>query len=102
MSSPLPTMVMCLSYGLIVKKVGPWLMRDRKPFQLRKTLIIYNLLQVIFSSWLFYEAWDGAWGAGYSLRCEPVDYSNSPAAMRVSFIFDNYITFKKNKTVTAV
>lgn len=84
MSSPLPTLTMCLSYAFIVKILGPRLMRDRKPFQLRKTLIIYNLLQVIFSSWIFFEAWDGAWGNGYSLRCEPVDYSTTPAAMRVS------------------
>ncbi|KAL5240668.1 hypothetical protein ACI65C_008078 [Semiaphis heraclei] len=84
MSSPLPTMAMCLSYAFIVKILGPRLMRDRKPFQLRKTLIVYNLLQVIFSSWIFFEAWDAAWGNGYSLRCEPVDYSTSPAAMRVA------------------
>jgi hypothetical protein len=58
-------------------------MRDRKPYQLRKTLIIYNFFQVVFSAWLFYEAWDGAWGTGYSLRCEPVDYSTSPKAMRI-------------------
>lgn len=85
MSSPLPTMTMCLSYAFIVKVLGPRLMRDRKPFQLRKTLIVYNFLQVIFSAWIFWEAWDGAWGnGGYSLRCQPVDYSNSPSAMRVS------------------
>ncbi|CAH1707654.1 elongation of very long chain fatty acids protein-like [Aphis gossypii] len=84
MSSPLPTMTMCLSYAFIVKVLGPRLMRDRKPFQLRKTLIVYNLLQVIFSTWIFYEAWDGAWGNGYSLRCQPVDYSTSPSAMRVA------------------
>lgn len=84
MSSPLPTLTMCLSYAFIVKVLGPRLMRDRKPFQLRKTLIVYNFLQVIFSTWIFYEAWDAAWGNGYSLRCEPVDYSTSPNAMRVA------------------
>lgn len=83
MSGPLPTMCICLTYAFTVKILGPYLMRDRKPFQLRKTLIIYNFFQVLFSAWLFYEAWDGAWGAGYSIRCEPVDYSTSPSAMRV-------------------
>lgn len=39
---------------------------------------------------------DAAWMRGYSLRCEPVDYSNSPEAIRVSIklntnIFDLYI-----------
>lgn len=30
-------------------------MENRKPFNLRYTLIIYNFIQVIFSAWLFYE-----------------------------------------------
>lgn len=30
-------------------------MENRKPFQLRKVLIVYNFLQVLFSAWLFYE-----------------------------------------------
>ncbi|XP_025417447.1 elongation of very long chain fatty acids protein AAEL008004-like, partial [Sipha flava] len=42
------------------------------------------LFQVLFSTWIFYEAWASAWGNGYSLRCEPVDYSMSPSAMRVA------------------
>lgn len=55
MSSPLPTLMICLSYVYIVKVLGPRLMANRKPFELRRTLIIYNLFQVIFSTWLFYE-----------------------------------------------
>lgn len=35
--------------------VGPKLMENRKPFNLRYTLILYNFIQVIFSAWLFYE-----------------------------------------------
>lgn len=30
-------------------------MENRKPFELRKVLIVYNAAQVIFSAWLFYE-----------------------------------------------
>ncbi len=55
MSSPLPTLLVCLTYVYIVKVLGPQLMANRKPFELRRTLIGYNLFQVIFSSWLFYE-----------------------------------------------
>lgn len=55
MSGPLPTMMICLTYVLLVKVIGPKFMENRKPFILRKTLIIYNFLQVIFSTWLFYE-----------------------------------------------
>lgn len=58
-------------------------MENRKPFQLRAVLIVYNFIQVIFSSWLFYEACVSGWMTGYSLRCQPVDYSSSPKALRV-------------------
>lgn len=30
-------------------------MENRKPFQLRKVLIVYNLFQTLFSAWIFYE-----------------------------------------------
>lgn len=30
-------------------------MENRKPFNLNNILILYNFLQVIFSTWLFYE-----------------------------------------------
>ena len=65
--------------------LGPKLMENRKPFQLRGVLIIYNFIQVIFSFWLFYEACISGWLTGYSLRCQPVDYSTSPKALRVGF-----------------
>lgn len=84
MSSPLPTLIICLSYSYFVKRLGPKLMENRKPFELRKTMIYYNLFQVIFSSWLFYESLASGWGGQYSLRCQPVDYSRSPMAMRMA------------------
>lgn len=55
MSGPGPTLLICLAYAFFVKVVGPKFMEKRKPFQLRKTLIIYNFLQVVFSAWIFYE-----------------------------------------------
>lgn len=58
-------------------------MEDRKPFQLREVLIVYNFAQVIFSGWLFWEAAAAGWFNGYSLTCQPVDHSRSPDAMRV-------------------
>ncbi|XP_030760378.1 elongation of very long chain fatty acids protein-like [Sitophilus oryzae] len=84
MSSPFPTLFICLTYVYIVKRLGPKLMEDRKPYQLKKILIYYNLFQVIFSCWIFYEAAANAWLNDYSYRCEPVDYSNSPRALRIA------------------
>lgn len=42
-------------FSFILQVVGPKLMENRKPFNLRYTLILYNFIQVIFSAWLFYE-----------------------------------------------
>jgi anthranilate/para-aminobenzoate synthase component II len=55
MSGPFPTLAICLSYAYFVKVLGPRIMQNRKPMDLRAVLIVYNLVQVIFSAWLFYE-----------------------------------------------
>ncbi|CAH0728831.1 unnamed protein product, partial [Brenthis ino] len=82
MSSPFPTLAICLTYVFIVKILGPKLMENRKPFELKQVLIWYNLFQVVFSIWLFYESIKSGWFTTYSFRCQPVDYSRSPQAMR--------------------
>jgi anthranilate/para-aminobenzoate synthase component II len=55
MSGPFPTLAICLSYAYCVKVLGPRIMASRKPMNLRGVLIVYNLVQVVFSAWLFYE-----------------------------------------------
>lgn len=55
MSGPFPTLAICLFYAYFVKVLGPKLMENRKPFDLRRVMIWYNLFQVTFSSWLFNE-----------------------------------------------
>lgn len=37
---------LCTMYLLTIKVIGPSFMRDRKPFELRKTMIVYNLFLV--------------------------------------------------------
>ncbi|CAG9560577.1 unnamed protein product [Danaus chrysippus] len=86
MSSPFPTLAICLTYVFIVKVLGPKLMENRKPFELKQILIWYNLFQVIFSCWLFYESIASGWFTTYSFRCQPVDYSRTPHAMRIFFV----------------
>ncbi|XP_014210495.1 elongation of very long chain fatty acids protein AAEL008004 [Copidosoma floridanum] len=84
MSSPFPTLFICLSYVYGVKVLGPRLMENRKPFQFKNVLIVYNSLQVLFSAWLFHEIGMSGWLTGeYSLRCQPVDYSDRPQVLRM-------------------
>ncbi|XP_058812073.1 elongation of very long chain fatty acids protein AAEL008004 isoform X2 [Topomyia yanbarensis] len=83
MSSPFPTLALCLGYVYLVKVLGPRLMENRKPFQLRHTLIAYNFIQVVFSAWLFYECLMGGWWGVYSFRCQPVDHGTTGQPMRM-------------------
>jgi len=110
MQSPLPTAMICLTYVLIVKIIGPSLMKNRSPFILKNTLILYNLFQVVFSSWLFYEYGRGGWFHGYSFTCQPVDYGDNPMALRMlnvcwwyyfskfSEFFDTFFFILRKKT----
>ncbi|XP_032593415.1 elongation of very long chain fatty acids protein AAEL008004 isoform X1 [Drosophila grimshawi] len=84
MSSPFPTLAVCLTYVYLVKVLGPRLMENRKPLHLQQLLVSYNALQVVFSAWLFYEIGQSGWLTGhYSFRCQPVDYSNNPRTLRM-------------------
>lgn len=83
MSSPFPTLAVCLTYVYLVKVLGPRLMENRKPFRLQNTLIFYNAAQVIFSAWIFYECLMGGWWGHYSYTCQPVEYNDHPRTKRM-------------------
>lgn len=53
--NPIPTVALVLIYLACVMVIGPFYMRDRKPFKLKNTLIYYNAFQVILSGYMFYE-----------------------------------------------
>lgn len=55
MDTPLATAGMILVYLSWVLIIGPIYMRDRKPMNIKSTLIYYNAFQVILSSYMFYE-----------------------------------------------
>ncbi|CAG5102344.1 Similar to ELOVL: Elongation of very long chain fatty acids protein (Drosophila melanogaster) [Cotesia congregata] len=84
MSSPVPGASIMFGYLYFVLSWGPRHMEHRKPYKLKNTLVIYNFFQVVLSIWLFWEGLDAAWLKKYSWKCEPVDYSNTPEALRVA------------------
>ncbi|XP_058463970.1 elongation of very long chain fatty acids protein AAEL008004 [Malaya genurostris] len=83
MGNPLPTLWMVTTYLAWVLVIGPTYMRDRKPMQLTRTLFYYNLFQVLLSAYMFYEHLMAGWARGYSLTCEPVDYSDGVLSRRM-------------------
>ncbi|XP_029679363.1 elongation of very long chain fatty acids protein AAEL008004-like [Formica exsecta] len=83
--SPIPGLSIIIGYLYFVLSWGPRYMKHRKPYQLKNILVIYNFLQIIISTWLFWEGLTGAWLNGsYNWRCEPVDFSYSPKALRIA------------------
>lgn len=83
MSSPIPSMAISLIYVAFVL-ITPRIMKNREPFKLKEIMLLYNFAMVILSLYLFFEFLASGWFMDYSLSCQPVDYSRSPKAMRVS------------------
>ncbi|KAG7275632.1 hypothetical protein CRUP_021959 [Coryphaenoides rupestris] len=73
MSSPLPTLAISCLY-LLFLWAGPRYMKDRQPFTLKKTLIVYNFSMLLTASS----------AAGYSYLCQPVDYSDDVNEVRIA------------------
>ncbi|KAG9334745.1 hypothetical protein JZ751_006582 [Albula glossodonta] len=86
MSSPFPQTVIIVSYIYFVSSLGPRLMESREAFRLKPVLIVYNFSVVALSLYMCYEFVMSGWGTGYSFRCDLVDYSRSPQAMRMASI----------------
>ncbi|XP_017763310.1 PREDICTED: elongation of very long chain fatty acids protein AAEL008004 [Eufriesea mexicana] len=82
--SPVPGASILIGYLYFVLSWGPRHMQHRKPYQLKNILVLYNFLQVLLSTWLFYEGLDAAWLRKYSWKCQPVDFSNTPEALRIA------------------
>ncbi|XP_076642510.1 very long chain fatty acid elongase AAEL008004 [Halictus rubicundus] len=84
MDSPIPTILIVLLYLYGVTIFGPRVMANRKPFKLRGTLLAYNAFQVVFSLGMLYEHLMSGWLLDYSYKCQPVDYSHNPSALRMA------------------
>lgn len=55
MQSPVPMTTILLCYLFFVLYLGPRIMANRKPFQLKEAMIVYNFLLVALSIYIVYE-----------------------------------------------
>lgn len=83
MSGPGPLLIIVVSYIYFSTSAGPRYMRDKKPYDLRNVMIVYNFTQVLLSMYLFYEGLNSGWLTEYNIHCQPIDYSDNPVAIRV-------------------
>lgn len=79
-----PLIMILATYLYFCLYAGPRWMAKRKPFKLENVLIGYNAVQVLLSVVLVYEGIQGGWNGHYDLKCQPVDYSRAPLAMRMA------------------
>ncbi|XP_017777175.1 PREDICTED: elongation of very long chain fatty acids protein AAEL008004-like [Nicrophorus vespilloides] len=80
-------------YIYFVLHFGPRLMKNRKPFDLNKLLIVYNALQVAYCTIIVYEA-SRTVLFKYDWRCAPVDYANTKEAKYVTRLVWSYYMIK--------
>lgn len=95
MSSPWPSIAICLAYVMLVRKSQSW-MAHREAFDVRNVMLVYNAAMVLLSGWLVLEFLISGWATGYTLGCQLVDYSLSPKALRMArvcwwFYFSKFI-----------
>lgn len=71
-NSPGPLLTILVTYLYFCLYAGPRYMKNRKPFQLKNTLVVYNISQVIFSVVLVIEVniCDHFWLEGGGAVCE--------------------------------
>ncbi|XP_060894773.1 elongation of very long chain fatty acids protein 7a [Labrus mixtus] len=114
MSSPVLQTIVIVAYIYFVTCLGPRIMENRKAFDLKGILIVYNFGIVALSVYMSYEFVMSGWGTGYNFRCDLVDYSTSPQAVRMAatcwlYYFSKFIEMldtiffvlrKKNSQVT--
>jgi elongation of very long chain fatty acids protein 7 len=71
-SSPVPVILLCAGYVVFTKYIGPRIMQNRKAYELRSVMIVYNLLNVLFNAYIFYGSMRGGWWGEFNLRCIPI------------------------------
>jgi len=93
MNSPVGFALILLGYVVSIASIKAF-MADRKPFNLKYMLFVYNFLQVWASFYIFWEILSVALQSKYSLVCEPVDYSNNPLSLRILSAMHFYFLIK--------
>lgn len=69
---------------LLIVWLGPIYMQNKKPFNFRWTLVIYNLMLIILNFHIASEIFFASRAANYSYLCQSVSYSYDQNEMRIA------------------
>ncbi|KAL5007554.1 hypothetical protein ScPMuIL_016360 [Solemya velum] len=78
------TIVLSIVYVISVWFIGPRLMENRKPFNLKLHLIVYNIVIIYINFHIFSELLIASTNLNYSYSCQPVQYTHDPNEMRIA------------------
>jgi hypothetical protein len=67
-----------IAYWLFIFKIGPSFMKNRKPFEIKDIILVYNLYQVLFSSWLIYRGFQIEGSVEYIKSFGCIDHNVKP------------------------
>ncbi|XP_075970165.1 very long chain fatty acid elongase 7-like [Anticarsia gemmatalis] len=84
MQKPFAVLALIVVYLKFCTSYGPSLMKDRKPFELRTAIKIYNIFQVLLSAFLMYEGLLYVLSKDYDIICDPITTSTEPRVYRAA------------------
>lgn len=93
MSSIWPITILTSLYLWFVKIYGPNYMKDRKPMDYKGLMMVYNLIQVALSMYMFINFLRGGWLGDYNWVCQPVDMDPNPEGQAMLMAFTLYVCF---------
>ena len=82
MHSIVPTLAMSGLYLIFCIFIGPRLMKNRQPFELNYLMQVYNIQQVLTSTYVTYEV-GRQWFGHYNWVCQPVELEDNDNTRRM-------------------
>ncbi|CAB4067939.1 dnk [Lepeophtheirus salmonis] len=86
-----PTLILCTLYLYFVYFWGKNFMKDKKSYEFKGLMNLYNLTQIYGSMYMFINFLKGGWLVDYNLLCQPVVYNSDPSSK--AMLMNNQITF---------
>jgi elongation of very long chain fatty acids protein 7 len=80
MDSIWPTITMAVFYWYFCIVLGPYLMKNRAPMELKIPMQIYNIFVTLLSAYMFYETAMSGWFTHYSWKCQEVELESDPSS----------------------
>ena len=80
MDSIWPTLTLCIFYWYAMMVLGPYLMKNRAPFDqgLKMPMQVYNVFITLLSAYMCYEVCVSGWFSHYNWMCQTVETDTDP------------------------